>query len=726
MPKVHWLIRALRGLRAAMAQDLAAPSSGPRFGTRWRQVSQLLAATFPDAKAVIVRDRLSGYRTRADLNILLVEVIPTTPDDEGDEPAEPPEPRAYIVKAAEGDAVGKLVTEWDGWTRTRPPSPEHDSIFVPLCRGAGDWSGTTAARTLVYGDAYQLVGTGRVVSLEEAVRDCCRWGVPTVASLDHVLQQVYQRLGTLFYTCWYVPDAADNIKQLDGSLAGWLRTWCEGEPGADDEPMRERLFARREALGLLSRRRDTFLDPCDYLAGVLRCPQFGPRMLRGCGHGDLHGRNILVSLADDEATAPAVFDYEDMAPDNLLAWDFVKLETELKVRAVQALFPGPDSRFLEEVHDLEVKLAEQTEARHDGNCWDDPPRELESERGRLMALVLAVRRQAARHLGAARGRGREWLEEYYFALACYGAQTGQFEGAYLRHGWMTAYVSAGVACRRLWRPWSQLDGRIRAAEDEAAGRLLANGAADGLRPAAPGEMSYHERLAFATTWARSGRRPFQQVAADLLQALRGDFPHALEIDEELAFVLMELEKDSAAEEVLEQVQRRYRFLHYESWCRLGRLWKGRAAGRLRQGDAADPRVKRDLGRARDYYRRGHAIDGHYYPGINVATLTYILGERPEAQSLAETILNNLPADEPHADALWVRATEAEARLLLDDHGAAETSYRAVTGDPACSPHNRATMRRQVELILRYADEKARAHWTAARLDDVFGAAVTPG
>ena len=54
-------------------------------------------------------------------------------------------------------------------------------------------------------------------------------------------------------------------------------------------------------------------------------------MLRGCAHGDLHGRNILVGIVRDQAMWPTVFDYEDMGPCNLIGWDFVKLETELKI-----------------------------------------------------------------------------------------------------------------------------------------------------------------------------------------------------------------------------------------------------------------------------------------------------------------------------------------------------------------------------------------------------------
>ena len=63
-------------------------------------------------------------------------------------------------------------------------------------------------------------------------------------------------------------------------------------------------------------------------------------MLRGCAHGDLHGRNILVGIVRDQAMWPTVFDYEDMGPCNLIGWDFVKLETELKIRAYLDVFGG--------------------------------------------------------------------------------------------------------------------------------------------------------------------------------------------------------------------------------------------------------------------------------------------------------------------------------------------------------------------------------------------------
>jgi hypothetical protein len=70
---------------------------------------------------------------------------------------------------------------------------------------------------------------------------------------------------------------------------------------------------------------------------------------------------------------------------------------------------------------------------------------------RLQTLLLTLRRQAALHLGIDANRtSREWLDEYYFALAAYGVHAGRFP-ILGRFNLLASYVSAGVACARfLW------------------------------------------------------------------------------------------------------------------------------------------------------------------------------------------------------------------------------------------------------------------------------------
>src|SRR5262249_61437667 len=74
-------------------------------------------------------------------------------------------------------------------------------------------------------------------------------------------------------------------------------------------------------------------------------------------------------------------------------------------------------------------LAERTEHLHEHGT--DSPRLAELDPAnacfeRLAQLVLAIRQRARLHLGVRRHREREWLEEYYFLLACYGAVAGRF------------------------------------------------------------------------------------------------------------------------------------------------------------------------------------------------------------------------------------------------------------------------------------------------------------
>jgi tetratricopeptide (TPR) repeat protein len=718
MPNVYWLIRAQRGLKEALAEQLADDRDNRQFQERCQAVSGKLARTFPRAEAIVVRDRLRGYRSRPDSHVLLVEVIPQAGPGRETVCAAEEDLTAHIVKV--GDPA-ELAKELDGWRSCKPCGLTHDSILMPLRAGAPGEPPDGRPASLVYDDAYQVLGAGEVVSLEQAVLDCCRWGSPSLASIEQVLRQLFERLGTLFYNRSYVPAAA---AELGLPLERWLNAWDEHT--APDAPHRaEQLRCRRETLGFLSRQRDTFLDPCDYLRSVARCPAFVPRLLRGCGHGDLHGRNVLVGLVQGEASAPAVYDYEDTGPDKLIGWDFVKMETELKVRALPLLLSGPETGFIERVHRFEVELAERTEQIHDQGSADDdvagPP-----ELRRLAAVVLEVRRQAKLHLGTRRNRAREWLEEYYFLLACYGVCAGRY-ATYQRRHLIGAYNAAGVAARRLSRPWTQLAGEITARESEAVALLPGPGrpeapAPDGFRlPPRDGEMSYHARFAFAQKWSRCGHEPWVRAALPLLGELHREYPHVLEIDEELALALLELKEREEAERVLQEVARHYRYLHEETYCRWGRLWKDRALQlRDEAGPGRGPLVPRYLGLALDQYRRAYAIREHYYPGINVAALLFVLGRGDESARVARAVLAALLQAGPHDDLLWAAAARAEAHLLLGEDDEAERHYRQVVADRLCAPHARHSMRRQAELIVAHAAEATRSRWTRELFEHLFG------
>ena len=234
MPDIYWLIAAQRQYLEAMQ-----PRVEPRVYTEdYRMICQRLAATFPDAAAVIVRDRLHGYRNRSDRHILLVEVVhekqavdaiaSRRPEDQPDGDRIPAGPimvgwpefcaaeekrlgletrtSAHIVKIAKDTTTsdGKLVAgstilrdELTAWESCRPVGMTHDSILMRLRQGAVTASGELLS--IIYEDAHHVIGMGHVLSLEDAVLDCCVWGTPKVSSIAILIRNLYERFGADFY-----------------------------------------------------------------------------------------------------------------------------------------------------------------------------------------------------------------------------------------------------------------------------------------------------------------------------------------------------------------------------------------------------------------------------------------------------------------------------------------------------------------------------------------------
>ena len=130
----------------------------------------------------------------------------------------------------------------------------------------------------------------------------------------------------------------------------------------------------------------------------------------------------------------------------------------------------------------------------------------------------------------------------------------------------------------------------------------------------------------------------------------------------------------------------------------GRLWKDafdRAAGSSDATALAD--------RARREYLAAYALQQDPYPGINAATLSWLLGDRDAARDLAQTIRARLRA-QPLPRSCWDHASEGEALLLLGDfeqaHQCYRSAYLAVPGDAGSV----ASMRRQISLLGRALPE----------------------
>jgi hypothetical protein len=188
-----------------------------------------------------------------------------------------------------------------------------------------------------------------------------------------------------------------------------------------------------------------FRDPADMFRYILRQSSVAgyiPQMLRGRSHIDLHGRNVLVGRVGNRVLWPAVYDFGTMSRFNWIGWDFVKMETEFKIRAYPKVFPYVTAPY---VLPFEVKLFEATERGRDTDHWQPlapDPRPVD----RLFWLLLQLRRLASVHLGQ-KGRNGLWLAEYYFQLALYGLNAGRFDNLspIEQKG---AYLSAGCAAAR--------------------------------------------------------------------------------------------------------------------------------------------------------------------------------------------------------------------------------------------------------------------------------------
>lgn len=481
-----WTIQSKRQLRHSLARALCEHSRQTGkdclkpIDEKVKQLDEMLARTFPGPAVVVVRDVMTGFRRKYETYVLLVEV--DRPDQGG----------PFVVKIG---PARKLDDELKGWNCCRPVGLRHDLVLLPLHEGGKlPAEGEAEWICLVYGDAQQFIGVERTVSLEAAFLDAVNYGNPSLESIGSVLVELLERLGHLLYATSYVEDpaAAGYVFRMPHVVRG-IGLW-KSDPYY--------LSIRSDTNVLVNHGVSRFIDPVDYFeqwvlpffahevrepgggtsvrpaaesfdslpqsdapspAGIPAplCPQpqdLVPYLLRGCAHGDLHGRNVLVGLVHGRALWPTVYDYEDMGPCNLCGWDFVKLETELKIRAYRDILSREELPYLHAVRDSEILLNEQTERHHHDGTWP-PVTQKPDPVERLRAALLEIRRMASLHLGRNRGRAKQWLEEYYFLLAAYGINAAAYANLERRE-LVAAYVSAGVAASRLsWprrrEPWER-------------------------------------------------------------------------------------------------------------------------------------------------------------------------------------------------------------------------------------------------------------------------------
>ena len=539
---------------------------------------------------------------------------------------------------------------------------------------------------LVYGDANVVLGQRNIMSLEEAITQACRFGVPKPDSIDRMLRNLYERMATHFFPHSHLESPRIYLHSGRPKLMELIDRYDEKKPvmtGPDYEHDLKRRQHRRETLALLAAEHEYFADPIDLLSGIQRAT-VGPEVLRGTAHGDLHGRNVHVAIVNDEVSQCAVYDYEKFSTDNFPAWDFIKLEIETAVRLLDRFGANDMPLFAKQRLRFWRHVATRTEAyeRHTAATLEPNLQLPGIEWQRLADLIVKLRVLAHENLGRDRGRVYNWLDEYELLTVWYASRAALYPN-YEPRFTVAALVAAGVAARRLMR---RLSGDV--------------------------ELSHRKRFVSAQTKARGEKLDDMAEGAQQLTLLTNNYPHVLEIREELALVQIKQKKFSEAEEILNGISESYYHTSAETPSLLGSLWKRRAFAETRVDLHA-------LERSLTWYQR--AVARHpddFYPRINVATLLLIQGRHVDARTEAESVLEIL--DRPGPADFWSRATRGEAMLLLGGNiSTALDSYRQGVRDRDCRPQDRKSMHDQIVFLRPHFTHEVQSQLSDQVLHDLF-------
>jgi 8-oxo-dGTP pyrophosphatase MutT (NUDIX family) len=380
----------------------------------------------------IVQNMFGGFNLRDGEFILQVEVI-----SNGKIAGQ------YIVKLNRDASA--LKRELDAWQSCKPDGLSHDLVLTSL--DARNVNGILKA--IVYSDAGQVIGVERTVSLEDAMVNCILYGNPSYASIAECLFLIYERLGHLLYSSSFTWNPIDFLSTTENDRLNKHRL----ENVVKLSSVASKQY-RRTAITLTEQVAHTikFYPPEQLIQWVFKSPQKRlPTLRRGKSHGDLHGRNIIVGLVGNRAVWPMIFDFADMGRNNLIAWDFVKLEVELKLRVYPQLFSGTCTTTYQEVIRLEDKIHELTQIYRNSNTrpTDQMVNDTDSPEERLIRVILTIRMHAENQLGLYHNsnRDREWLAEYYFVLALYGINAIRFDNL-TNIQRQSGYIAAGLAAAR--------------------------------------------------------------------------------------------------------------------------------------------------------------------------------------------------------------------------------------------------------------------------------------
>lgn len=666
------------------------------------QVCHEVELVFPEAEAVSIYDVLQGFHSDQRNKLILAVEVQSRVAQSDHATYE-----THVVKLGDRAEVAPDVEGWRQCTAGRPMSRR---IFVPV--RLQELANQTNRAAVIYRDAAQWYGLltpqNEVATLAWAI-DKAVFSPHEInfSTVERIIRQVLSELGRSFYhTAEENPHAAEAFYRAKLRLdqpQPVVHKWKEGECWS----------LRRDVDWLLSggispasNTQPEYVDPYDFVLGLLDRDGVPPTLV-GPTHGDLHANNIIVGVAGDEVEYPLLIDYGDMAVDNVVAWDFVKLELELKVRLLTKLFGDPATReslwndlrgerfqqlaqrWKQQQHiatnplidrtqqiafafEFERQLAEQTDQ------IDRTPRRPGASIasatpafGRAVTLMQTIRSQAAEQLGRTQQRSSHWRKELDACLAIYGLNTVKFsDDAYPIYQRLFALVSAGMAAARLMPAIGQ-----SGETNETSG---------------PQPLCYHIPLRQAyRKWKANDQL---EQAEQLLLSVSSQFDYGVPFVRERALIQAKLGRTDEASQLLEAIAHSKStpspssshtsldiatlcvpFLEIEVLARLGRIYKDKA-------DAAWEKLGVEFVDLHDqppvqFYRSAHVIYGKafeisldYYPGGNAAVTGLLCGANEAATDIARRVSLTCKsidlASLSRIDRYWVLATEGEMALLL--------------------------------------------------------------
>lgn len=683
-----------RGVERSSTPAILGKARADLGGAVQNQVTNDLAKVFPAAEQVIVIDTFQGYTADPDNTVVLgVEV-------QGDEGYD-----AHLVKLGRRNS---LLKDYDGFRQCLQDRPFASRVLVPVTQHDLGIDGPNSERTaIIYQNAYSFyTGADQIQPLQGTVEESIATGTPDPASVERVIAQMYADFCQSLY-CRAEADRSAAVafykKQLKGERSRNWEAW-----NVEDW----RVLLRRDLIWLFNGRdapdnadHAAYLDAYDYVDWTIRERERLPETLVGPSLGGLNEDSILVRIARREAEYPAVWDYGRMDPANAVVWDFVSLETELKVRllsvlhedpmARQSLRPGrdsDDSNYLDpdrcpiDLGDhvlpagqlafafwFEQKLAALTDTIASGRQRSNErlargPIRDDEKLSRILRILLQIRREAAMWLGRQRSRSsgpQSWKDEYYFALAAYALHAAP---AYDELQAAFALVSGGVAVARM----NLARALIRKA-------IAAKGETPGPYPA------YQVPLFRGYDLWRTGTDDAHQKALKIFESACEDCRHAVPFRREYALLLAASGEHRRARDLVEPLRLLAReFGDHETLCRIARTHREEGNKAWDRDPVTVDRIQSHPGS--EWYRTSFALyreafefSGNYYPGVCTAQLAATLGETEESQEYARQVLEaceSLIVDNmPPGEQFWVLDSKGSATLILKETMRAVALYQ---------------------------------------------------